>query len=84
MSADPATVGARVLAGFDKGRAIAIAVQVAKGERSRTLVRRALDHDILEGHGERGRAIRITERLHGRVSQRQVYRHLAALNSAAS
>ena len=63
MSADPATVGARVLAALERGRERAIAAARERGAVTARAVRRELDIDVLAGHPVRGRAGRIARRL---------------------
>ena len=86
MSADPATVGERVLAGLAKGRRRAIEDAQARGAITRRAVRRALDVDVLEGRSERGRAGRIARRLRRQgvgISERHVRRILDTLSSVS-
>lgn len=81
---DPADIGRRVLAAFEKGRAQAIAQSKARAAPVEREVRRQLDLDILAGHTPRGRAGRIARELRGAVSRRTVARILARLYSVAS
>lgn len=86
MSTDPATVGARVLAGLEAGRQAAIAKAQARAAVTAREVRRALDVDVLEGRPERGRAGRIARRLHRdglRISERGVRKILERLSSGS-
>lgn len=83
MSADPATVE-RILAGLAKGRQKAVERAQAQGAVTARAVRRALDVDVLEGRGERGRAGRIARRLRREgvtVGERQVRRIIDTLSS---
>lgn len=81
---DPAQVGRAVLAAFTKGREIAIERARARAAPAERAVRELLDTDILAGHPPRGRAERISRRLHGTVSRRTVQRILARLYSVAN
>jgi hypothetical protein len=63
MSADPAAVGARVLAGAAKGRARRLAEQQARAAERRELVLRADRLDRAAEHPDRGRPGRIARRL---------------------
>lgn len=86
MSADPATVGLRVLASLARGREKAVAGAQARGAVTVRAVRRALDVDVLQGHGERGRAGRVQRRLWREgvnVSERQVRKILERLSSGS-
>jgi len=83
VSADPYLVGERVLAGLEKGRRRAIAQAQARGARTVRAVCQALDVDLLEGRGERGRAGRIARRLRGMVGERQVRKILERLSSGS-
>lgn len=60
---EPADLGRRVLAGLAKGRQRAIELARERARRNERLVLEALNHDILAGHPERGRAGRIHRRL---------------------
>jgi hypothetical protein len=64
MSADPASVGARVLAGAAKGRATWHAEQQARALERRELVLRAARLDRAAGRPDRGRSVRVARRLH--------------------
>lgn len=66
--ADPAATGARVLAGLAAGRLEAIRMAREQAEHNERVVRRALDLDILAGHRQRGRAVRIARAVRGKVS----------------
>jgi hypothetical protein len=79
--ADAAAVGARVLAGLERGRQRAIAQRKAAAAPRERAVRRELDLDVLAGHPERGRAARIARVL--RLDRRAVARVLARLQSGA-
>lgn len=86
MSADPATVGARVLEALARGREKAVAAAQARGATTARAVRRALDVDVLEGHGERGRAGRIARRLKRggvKITERGVRKILERLSSGS-
>jgi hypothetical protein len=61
--ADPAVTGRAVLAALDAGRTRAIEAKKAEAVNHARLVRRLLDVDILAGHGQRGRAERISAHL---------------------
>lgn len=74
---DATTVGERVLAGFAKGRAKAIEVQRATGAATLRAVRRAIDDDVLAGHGERNRVKRIALKL--RMGEKRVRRAMDRL-----
>lgn len=85
MAADPAIVGQRVLAALAAGRQRAIDRARERGAITATLVRRALDVDILEGRPPWGRAGRISRSLRRRgvvVSDRRVREILLALLSS--
>lgn len=73
---DPADVGQRVLEGARRGAQRSLEVRRPGIERRRTLIRRALDLDILGGHLPRGRPVRIARALRGEISERQVRRLL--------
>lgn len=81
---DPADIGRRVLAAFEKGRAQAIAQSKARAAPVEREVRRQLDLDILAGHPLRGRAGRIARSLRGAVSRRTVARILATFYSVTN
>jgi hypothetical protein len=82
VTTDPATVAA-ILAGLESGRQKAIAASRERAAATWRAVRRASDDDVLEGHSERGRAGRIARRLRRdgtTISERHVFRLLAALS----
>jgi hypothetical protein len=82
VAADPADTGEKVLAGFAKGREIAIERAKRIAEQNDQLVREALDLDILCGGDKpRGRAGRISRRLRGRICERTVRNILERLSS---
>lgn len=86
MSADPATVGARVLAGLERGRQRAIATQRARADHLAELVQRAERLDRAAGLPERGRAGRVARRLRRaciEVSDRHIRRILDSLSSVS-
>ena len=86
MSADPATVGVVVLANLARGRERAVAAARERGAITARAVRRALDVDVLEGRGERGRAGRIARRLQRggvTISERGVRKILERLSSGS-
>lgn len=79
---DPADIGARVLEGGRKGRELARTEDAARVARVEREIRRALDVDVLEGHREWGRAVRIAKRL--RIPRRTVAKYLARLSQRAN
>lgn len=63
MTADPAVVGARVLAGFEQGRRQAHELQRQRAAHLAELVLRAERLDRAAGRPVRGRSVRIGRRL---------------------
>ncbi len=76
------TTGKKVLAGFAKGRAIAIKQAKIQGEASTRMVQDLLAADLHAGRPERGRATRIARLLRGRLSYSQVTRILHVVECA--
>jgi len=83
---DPADIGAKVLANLEAGRRRGIAAARERAAQAWRAVRRELDLDVLEGHAERGRAVRIHRRLwrhNVRLTERQVRKILERLASGS-
>lgn len=74
--ADPADIGARVLAGGERGRAEALKSRQGAARDLLRLVRAAAVRDLETRHSSVGRASRIARRLNGLVSERHVRRLL--------
>jgi hypothetical protein len=81
---DALDVGARVLAGLALGRERSLEVRRRTAAQHRLVVLAAARGDEQRGHGPRGRAGRIAQRLRGLLSRRQVQRILDAQEQASS
>lgn len=83
MTTDPAELGARILAGLERGRRVALEMQKRRAEELAELVLRAERLDRAAGRPDRGRAGRIVRRLHREgveVSERHARRILDRLS----
>lgn len=76
-----ALVGRKVLAGLDRGRQIAIQQAQARAAEKRIMIVIAANADRAAGKPERGLTERISRKLPGFLSQRQIKRILATLSS---
>jgi hypothetical protein len=73
-------VGRKVLAGLDRGRAIAIAQAKARSAQRVGLIVVLVNTDTQQGRPDRGRAGRIARKLGGLISERHVKRILDRLS----